>query len=74
MNVTTTSGHEMVIPVNFLSGGAAPESDEYKSLPTSVLTMKIKTNALDVTDAPPRASVSMRTPDGPALVGECHAS
>ena len=31
---------------------------------------KKETNALDVTDAPPRASVSIRTPDGPALVGE----
>lgn len=70
VNVTTTSGHEMVIPLTSRTADCAPESDEYKSLPTSVLAMKIKTNALDVTDAPPRASVSMRTPDGPALVGE----
>ncbi len=70
LTITTVSGYELVLPFTTQTSDCSVMNADYESLPASVLKMKIKTHILDVSDAPPRASISMRTSDGPALVGE----
>ena len=70
LTLTTKSGYEFVIPFTADTSDCSTSSACYEALPDSVLKMKIKTHTLDVRDAPPRATITMRTPDGSALVGE----
>jgi len=68
--LTTKSGYELVLPFVSSTSDCSPANADFDALPASVLRLKIKTHKLDVRDAPPRASISISTPDGPALVGE----
>jgi len=70
LTLTTKSGYEFVIPFTADTSDCSTSSVNYESLPDSVLKMKIKTHTLDVRDAPPRATITMHTPNGSALVGE----
>ena len=70
LTLTLDSGYELVLPINNQTSDCTAANQDYESLPASVLKTRIKTHVLDVSDAPPRATISIRTPDGPALVGE----
>jgi len=70
LTLTAKSGYEFVLPFKSDTSACSTSCAHYDELPNSVLEMKIKTHALDVRDAPPRVSIEISTPDGPALVGE----
>lgn len=70
LTLTTDSGYELVLPITDRTSDCSPSDSDYEALPASVLKLRIKKHILDVSDAPPRASIFMSTPDGSALVGE----
>lgn len=70
LTLTTDSGYELVLPITNRTSDCSPSNSDYEALPASVLKLRIKNHILDVSDAPPRASVSISMPDGTALVGE----